>query len=169
MAKAAPKEEMKADPAEGTSGKSKKKLFLIIGVAIIAIGVGGSAGALYLSKKNASSKNAVKHAPAMPPVFVNLEPFTVNLQSENGDQYLQVALTLQVADTEQVDIIKQHMPQVRSRILMLLSSKAPSEIASTEGKNKLSNEIIALIKQPFSSQGKSQSVSSVFFTSFIIQ
>lgn len=169
MAKAAPKEDMKADPAEEKSGKSRKKLFLIIGVAIIAIGIGGSAGALYLSKKNDSSKNAAKHTPAMPPVFINLEPFTVNLQSENGDQYLQVALTLQVADTEQVDIIKQHMPQVRSRILMLLSSKTPSEIASTEGKKKLSNEIIALTKQPFVSQGKSQSVSSVFFTSFIIQ
>ncbi|MEO6354150.1 MAG: flagellar basal body-associated protein FliL [Oxalobacteraceae bacterium] len=166
MAKAAPKEDTKADPVEG---KSKKKLFLIIAIAVITLGVGGTAGALYLSKKNASSKNAAVHTPAKPPVFINLESFTVNLKSEFGDQYLQVGMTLQVPDNEQVDIIKLHMPQVRSRILMLLSSKTASEIASTEGKKQLSSEIIALTKQPFSLQGKPQSVSSVFFTSFIIQ
>lgn len=166
MAKAAPKEDTQADPVKG---KSKKKLFLIVGTALIMVAIGGSAGALYLNKKNTSSKNEVKHAPATPPVFINLEPFTVNLQSENGDQYLQVTLTLQVTDDKQVEIIKQHMPQVRNRLLMLLSSKKPSEIASTEGKKKLSSEIIALTKQPFSPQGESQSVLSVFFTSFIIQ
>ena len=169
MAKAAPKEDMKADPAEEKSGKSRKKLFLTIGIAILAIGIGGSAGALYLNKKSASSKNAAKHISEAPPVFLNLESFTVNLQSEDGGQYLQIAFTLQVENEKQIDIFKQNMPQVRNRLLMLLSSKKPSEIASTEGKKQLSREIVALLKQPFSPQGKPQHVSSVFFTSFIIQ
>ncbi|NMM36036.1 MAG: flagellar basal body-associated protein FliL [Glaciimonas sp.] len=169
MAKAAPKEDVKADPAEEKPGKSRKKLFLIMGIAIIAIGVGGSAGALYLNKKNVSGKNTIKNVQEKPPVFLNLDSFTVNLQSEDGSQYLQIAFTLQVEDDKQVEIFKQNMPQVRNRLLMLLSSKKPSEIASTEGKKKLSNEIVALLKQPFYPQGKPQSVSSVFFTSFIIQ
>ena len=169
MAKAAPKEDMKADPVEEKSGKSRKKLFLIMGIAILAIGIGGSTGALYLNKRNVSSKNAVKYVPEKPPVFLNLESFTVNLQSEDGGQYLQIAFTLQVEDDKQVEIFKQNMPQVRNRILMLLSSKKPSDIASTEGKKQLAGEIVALLKQPFYPQGKPQLVSSVFFTSFIIQ
>ncbi|MEO8599821.1 MAG: flagellar basal body-associated protein FliL, partial [bacterium] len=106
-----------------------------------------------------------------PPVFLNIESFTVNLQSESeyGDQYLQIAFTLQVADADQVEIIKLNMPQVRNRILMLLSSKKSSEIASTEGKKQLSNQIVALLNQPFYPQSKPQEVTSVFFTSFIIQ
>lgn len=171
MAKAAPKQDVKADPVEGKPGKSKKKLFLIIGIAIIAIVVGGSAGALYLNKKNVSKKAVVAHAPAKPPVFLNVDSFTVNLQSESeyGDQYLQIAFTLQVGDADQVEIIKLNMPQVRNRILMLLSSKKPSEIASIEGKKQLSNQIVALLNQPFYPQAKPQEVTSVFFTSFIIQ
>lgn len=169
MANAAPKEDVKADPAEEKSGKSRKKLFLIIGVALIVLGIGGSAGALYLNKKNVSAKNAVKYTPEKPPVYLNLESFTVNLQPENGDQFLQIAFTLQVEDDKQLEIFKQNMPQVRNRLLMLLSSKKPSEIASTEGKEQLSREIVALLKQPFYPQGKPQAVSSVFFTSFIIQ
>ncbi len=105
-----------------------------------------------------------------PPVFIVVEPFTVNLTpGEVGDQYLQVALTLQVADQAQVDRIKLYMPQVRSRVLMLLSSKKASEISSVEGKKKLSDDIIAQINLPFTPQSEPQAVSDVFFTSFVIQ
>lgn len=172
MAKAAPTEQVKPNSAEENPEKpkrSKKKLFLTVGIALLVLGIGGTAGALYLNKKNVSSISVVKYIPVQPPVFINLESFTVNLQAEDGDQYLQITFTLQVKDEKQVETIKQHMPQVRSRLLMLLSSKKASEIASTEGKKKLSDEIIALIQQPFNPQGEPQSVSSVFFTSFIIQ
>jgi flagellar FliL protein len=98
-----------------------------------------------------------------------MEPFTVNLQSENGDQFLQVTLTLQVPDQVQEDLIKTFMPQVRSRLLFLLSSKKPSEITTVEGKKKLIDEIINTVNQPFTSRGPQQDVSNVFFTSFVIQ
>lgn len=107
---------------------------------------------------------------AKPPVFLPMEQFTVNLQPEGAnDQFLQIALTLQVADENQVELIKQYMPQVRSRLLMLLSSKKPSEISSADGKKKLAEEIMAQVKQPFNAQSSPQSVSNVFFTSFVIQ
>jgi hypothetical protein len=47
----------------------------------------------------------------------------VNLQQETGDQYLQVAMTLQVQDGQTAEALKLYMPQVRSRLLMVLSSK----------------------------------------------
>jgi len=104
------------------------------------------------------------------PVFVVIEPFTVNLQPESGtDQFLQIAFTLQVSDPKQEELIKLYMPQVRSRMLMLLSSKKSSELTSTDGKKKLSDEIIAQVKQSFAPKGAPQSVINVFFTSFVIQ
>lgn len=150
--------------------KSRKKLFVILAILILLSG--GGAGAWYFLDQGADT-NAVadkaKPEPASTPVFVVLDPFTVNLQSEGGDQFLQVAFTLQVADQAEVDLIKLYMPQVRSRVLLMLSSKRASEISTLDGKKKLADEIIAQVKQPFNPKGASLGISNVFFTSFVIQ
>ncbi|MFT5532910.1 MAG: flagellar FliL protein [Burkholderiaceae bacterium] len=159
-----------ADDATGGKKKSKLKL-IIIAVVVLAI-VGGAAGYFLLMKKAKPAGEHVaeeSHEPAKAPVFLVLDPFTVNLQQENGDQYLQVAMTVQVADDKQSEAIKVYLPQVRSRVLMVLSSKKASEINTPEGKKQLAEDIIGQIKQPFSEHGKPQKVNDVFFTSFVIQ
>ena len=118
-------------------------------------------------KKNTAEHKEVKKIIA--PVFVPIEPFTVNLQPENGEQYLQLSFSLQMESPAQVELIKQNMPKVRSRLLMLLSSKKSSELTTSEGKQQLAAEIIGQIKQPFAADGPQQEVMEVLFTSFIIQ
>ncbi|MFZ6672527.1 flagellar basal body-associated protein FliL [Undibacterium sp. Xuan67W] len=159
-----------AEANAAPAGKSKKKLIIMIAAGVLVLaGVGGGA-AIFLSKKNAASKEKEHKAePAKAPVFLALEPFTVNLQSENGDKYLQVTMTLQVQDEEQVNLIKANNAQVRSRLLMLLSSKQASEILTSEGKEQLAGEIVDQVKLPFSPKGEPQKLSGVFFTSFVIQ
>ncbi|MBC7503258.1 MAG: flagellar basal body-associated protein FliL [Herminiimonas sp.] len=150
--------------------KSKKKLFLIIGILLLVLGGGGGAAWYFLGHSAAPAAHApAKPQPGKPPVFMVLDAFTVNLQPETGEQFLQIAFTLQVADQAQVDLLKLYMPQVRSRLLLLLSSKKPSEISTVDGKKILATDIIAALKQPFSAGGVPQSVSDVFFTSFVIQ
>lgn len=162
MAKPAePDEAAEAAPAK----KSKKKLFVILGALVVLLG-GGGAAAWYFTQGGGTHKEA-KAEPAQPPVFLPLETFTVNLQ--DGEQYLQTDITLQVADQAQVDAIKLHMPRVRSRLLTLLSSKRAEELATAEDKAKLAQEILAQINQPFAAKGAPQQVSDVLFTSFMIQ
>lgn len=171
--KADPKAKGAAAPAAdaGAPAQSKKKLLVMVAVAIIAAAAAGGIVFVMTNKGGAAASHAepVHSGKIEPPVFVPIEPFTVNLQPENGDQYLQVTLTLQVAGPSQVDLIKLNMPQVRSRLLLLLSSKKASEINSAEGKKKLTEEIIEQVKQPFVEKGRQQEVTGVFFTSFIIQ
>jgi flagellar FliL protein len=102
-------------------------------------------------------------------VFVTLEAFTVNLQPDPDEKFLQLEISLQVANPEQEELLKLQMPAVRSRLLMLLTSKTASEISTSEGKQKLSDEIVAEVKKPFSKGAKPQEVTGVFFTSFVIQ
>ncbi|GBL45639.1 flagellar biosynthesis protein FliL [Sulfuriferula multivorans] len=167
MAKAPPKPEPKAEVnAEAPAVKSKKPLFLILGIAVLVLG-GGGAGAWYFTQPK--SAQHAKAEPPKPPVFVNMEAFTVNLQSEDSDKFLQTAFTLQVKDDAQVEIIKSHLPQVRSRLLLLLSSQKAADILTPEGKNKLAQEIIAQVNKPFEPKGTPQTVTGVFFTSFVIQ
>jgi flagellar FliL protein len=163
---------MKADPkaaaAAPAPAKSKKMLIIII-AAVLLLG-GGGAAAFFLMKGNAApgahKEETKKHEK---PEFVAIEPFTVNLQPENGEQYLQIQFTLQVANPEQVELIKTNMARVRSRVLLLLSAKKASELTSVEGKDLLSKEIIAAVKKPFADKGPPQEVTDVLFTSFIIQ
>jgi flagellar FliL protein len=173
--KADPKAEAAAAPAAG----GKNKLFMMIGAAVLVLGLGGGAGWYFLhgsggaeaaepaKKDQGSSKKKKKDE--HPPEYLAIESFTVNLQPENGDQYLRVAFTLQVDGAQQVELIKANMAKVRSRVLLLLSGKKASEINTVEGKQQLAGEILAAVKTPFSEHGDEQEISDVLFTEFIIQ
>jgi flagellar FliL protein len=172
---------MKADPkadAAAPAGGGKSKLIIIILATVIVLGLGGGAAWFFLHgsggeqtaeapKKDRSGKKKKKEE--HPPEYLAVDPFTVNLQPENGDQYLQVAFTLQVDGPEQAELIKTNMAKVRSRVLLLLSGKKASEINTVEGKQQLAGEILAAVKEPFAEHGDEQEISDVLFTSFIIQ
>jgi flagellar FliL protein len=164
---------MKADPkAEAAAPSSKKKLMIIIAAAVLTLGAGGGAAAWFLTKDSDGAPAKKEHKAAKPsekPEYVTVEPFTVNLQPENGDQYLQVQFTLQVPGPEQAELIKDNMAQVRSRVLLLLSGKKASEINTVDGKRQLAGEILNTVKAPFVEKGEQQEVTDVLFTSFIIQ
>ncbi len=96
---------------------------------LLALVGAGAAGGWFIwkgSSKQESHAEEQAAAALQPPVFHPLEPFTVNL---NGDgQFLQIALTLQLASQKEVEHLKVYLPQVRSRLLMLISSKTGEEI-----------------------------------------
>jgi flagellar protein FliL len=168
MAKAPAKPEA---AEEAPAGKSKKTLFIIIGVVLVLLLGGGGAAAWFFTQKS-DKPSAAKAEPPKPPVFVPMDNFTVNLSPEDGDadsKYLQVALTLQVPEEKDAEDIKLHMPQVRSRILLLLSSKKASDLLVEAGKTKLTQDIVTELNKPFDPKGEPQKISSVFFTSFVIQ
>lgn len=174
--KAAPKAVPKVVPIDDTAAaaqapkKSRKTLIIGGALMLVTAAAGGGAAYWFMGKDAGDKPAAPKVEAAKPPVFVVLDSFTVNLQPDDGvDQYLQLAFSLQVADQSTVDQIKLYMPQVRSRLLLLLSSKKASELLTVDGKKKLSEDIIAQVKQPFTPQGKPQDVTGVFFTSFVIQ
>jgi len=156
--------------AEAPAGGSKKKLIMIIAAVLVLAGGGGGAAWYFMGHKAAPKKEEVKHEePAKAPVFVTLETFTVNLQPDPDEKFLQLDISLQVADAEVGEVLKTQMPAVRNRLLLLLTSKKPSEISSMEGKKKLTEEIVAEVKKPYVAGAKPLEVSGVFFTSFVIQ
>ena len=166
---------MAQDPAveaaveEQPKKKSKKKLIIILAAVIVFAGIGGGAAWYFMHQKSDHPKEAKEEVAPKEPVFVKLETFTLNLDPTDGEKYLQTDITLNVASKEEAELLEVHMPQVRNRVLMLLSSKKASDISSMEGKKALSNEIAVQINQPFVNKGKPQKVTGVFFTSFVIQ
>lgn len=172
---------MKADQkVEAPAGGGGKKLIIIIvAVVLVLAAAGGGAAWFFLhgqgdaaEEHDTSAKKSKKSKkPVGPPEYVPVEPFTVNLQpGESGaDQYLQVAFTLEVGGLEEKENIKNNMAKVRSRMLLLLSSKHASDINTPEGKIQLAKEIISQLRDPFEERGAQQEIEDVLFTSFIIQ
>ncbi|MEQ1583848.1 MAG: flagellar basal body-associated FliL family protein [Candidatus Nitrotoga sp.] len=145
MAKPTPKKDAADSAPAGATAKpnGKKKLFIIIG-SVLALGIAGGAGWYFTKGGDHNDKNA-KKAPqhVEQPKFIALDPFTVNLQRESADQFLQIGITLKIFQPELEEKIKQNLPEIRSRLLVLLSGKYASELVASKGKTKLVKEIIA--------------------------
>ena len=131
----------KSAPAEAEApAKPKSKRLLLAALGVLVLGLVVGAGWYFM--KGSQHADKPKEVVEELPTFMVLEPFTVNLQHEESDQFLQIGITLKVANMEMADKLRQRLPEVRSRLLFLLSSKRASELMPIEGKKKLAQDII---------------------------
>lgn len=144
-----------AAAAEAPAPKGKKKLIIIIAaVAVLVLGGGGGAFVMMSKKKAAAeaeaeaedggkapTKAAVKHDPKAVPVFVPLDPFTVNLADRDADRYAQVGITLELDDLKTEAAIKTYMPAIRNNILLALADSTAGELMGRDGKAKLAERV----------------------------
>lgn len=172
-------------PAEAAAPKAKsKKLLIIVALALVLLLAIGGGAAYFLLKGSAAPEGeeevaATEHAkPAKTkdgkeaaPVYIALDTFTVNLAPENGDQYLQVMISVEVEDALAGDKLKSYTPKLRNDVMVLLSGKKASELMPKSGKEALAAEIRALINGILDPKAKPDAgpAKEVLFTSFIIQ
>ena len=155
-----------------SSGGSKKLLWVMI--VLVLLSSAGAAAAIYLvldqrdnSAEGDAQQQTVEHTP---PVFTQIEPFTVNLADDRyGSRLLYTGITLRVGNEESKALIEEHMPQVRSRLLILLSGKQAEQLTSTEGKEMLAQEIIRRLSVPLTENQPPLDLREVLFTEFIVQ
>jgi flagellar FliL protein len=187
QAKAGLDSKARAAPEHDGEPQRPKKRGRGLLVALLGVLALAAAGAWLLAKDEAEPKAATADSPeaasadkpakpdrtepAKPPQFVALEALTVNLREDgSAEHYLQVGVTYQVSGAQVADAMKLHMPVIRSNILLLLSSKAPKEIATLQGKTKLSEELLVAARQPLPGDEDSpKGVTAVHYSSFIIQ
>jgi flagellar FliL protein len=169
---------------------------------VIVLALVGGGGAYMLMKKKAAAdadgedgeetaaethKPGKKEGKHEPPVFVKLDPFTVRLQNEGQDSYLQAVPELRVLDAHLAEDVKQYMPELRHKALLVIASKHPADVNTPEGVQKLSNELRVtfngvLAPPPEKKKKKKEveeeisdtaapedPVQAVLFTSFIVQ
>jgi len=148
-----------------------KRIILIVLIALISAGAAG-AGVWFFMAKRAPAAASAEAAPAPPavPIFFPLESMTVNLQSDDGQQhFLRIGLTLKLGDAATQQALTEHMPEVRSRILLALSNKHPDDLAPLEGKRALAAELKTLITEPTDKGAAPVRVQDVLFTEFVVQ
>ena len=177
-----------ATAVAGKGGKSKAKLLILVGIVLAVLLAGGGAAAFLIGKKGSDDgasesaqadegdgaeegappkarKKAKKAKSDAPPVFVMLDPFTVNLADQDADRFAQIQFVLEVSDKSVDDELKVQLPAVRNAILLLLSSKSARELLTLEGKQKLAAEVVAATAARIGDD----KVESVHFAQFIVQ
>ena len=165
-----PKKAAAAPAAEAAAPAAKGRGKLVPIVAGLVIACGGGGGWFYMQHKNAEAKTAPVPEKKKVPAFLPIDQFTVNITGGGGDRFLQVAFSLELADPKVSDELKQQMPVVRSRLLLLLSSKTAEDLGNLAGKHKLMSEILTEARAPLAtSQLPGKGVDHVHFSSFVIQ
>ncbi|NIE69063.1 flagellar basal body-associated protein FliL [Burkholderia sp. Ax-1719] len=155
---------------QGAKPGPLKRILLIAIIAIVAAGAAGAGVWFFMSRHAASAPAAAAPPPPAVPVYYALEPMTVNLQSDDGEtHYLRIGLTLKLDSQATQDALVARMPEIRSRVLLALSNKHPSDLAPLDGKRTLAAELAKLIAQPSDSRAEPAKVEDVLFTEFVVQ
>lgn len=155
-----------------SKGGSSKLLWLLVVLVLLSSVAAGVA--IYMVMNDGSDSDdgnlQSQQVQRQSPIFVTIEPFTVNLADDRyGSRLLYTGLTLKVGNEESREILEENMPQVRSRLLTLFSGKEAKELTSPEGKQMLAEEVVATLTQPMTEPQPSLEIRDVLFTEFIVQ
>lgn len=176
-----------AAPVAPAPAKSKK-LIVIIGIVALLLIV-AAAAYIWMVQRQHSSADGDDDAKveATVPAFLPLENMVANLADPGGDRFVQLGITLELADEKTASTVKQYLPTIRNGILMLVSQRSSEELLTREGKEKLAADVLIEVATPlgYNARPKKRSeddededrprkagknpVRRVLFSSFIIQ
>jgi flagellar FliL protein len=172
-------EETKKDKeAEKQEPPPKKKsiiLWVILGCAVVVIGIGGYFGWTLFVKKETNESNdktkiseaAAKNKPEEGRIIFPLESFIVNLMDNTGSgkRYLKATIELEISGEADKKKLESYKTQMKDTILMLLSSRSFEEIKTVEGKQDLKQAVLFQINQMVGGN----IVQRIYFTEFVVQ
>ncbi len=164
-----------AGPDAPPGGKGKLKLIILMVLALL-LAVGASVGATwFLMKKDGSEAPERDEAAAAPAVrqeavYEVLAPaFVVNFNHKGRQRYIQVSIALMSRDQAALDALKEHMPLLRNRLVMLLSSQDFAALMTPVGKEMLRQQVTAGVQELAQKETGKLAVEQVLFTNFVLQ
>ncbi len=146
----------------------KKKLIFILIPAILILGGGGFAAYhfLFAAKTKAGSHPApVSVAKIQPGPMINLKPFLTNLADKDKTSYIKVSMSIELKKGSNLGTFKQLTPQIRNRIIMIMSSKTSREINTPQGILSLRHQIARSLNQILGDG----TVTGVYFNNYLVQ
>jgi len=150
------------------SKKSKRAIWIPL-LVLITLAACATAGYSYWRmQQHPADASAKEEAPPPPaPVFFALDTFTVNLG--DADRVLYVGITLRLKDDATRARLSEYLPEVRSRLLLLLSRQDATQLATDDGKQKLVASIKETLSPPLVAGQPKQEVTDVLYTAFILR
>ncbi|WP_163339252.1 flagellar basal body-associated protein FliL [Desulfopila sp. IMCC35008] len=162
------KDAAKAEP------ESKKKLFIIIGTAVLVLILGAALAWFFLLRTTDKQNNTdpgedvpipkVSDETSIGPM-VDIKEFIVNIISEDERHYVKAALTVELSSEAVKEEFNMRLPQARDAILLLVGNKTYEELQDLQGKKQLKAELMHKLNAIL----KSGKVKAIYFTDFVVQ
>ncbi len=166
-------EEDNQDQAAEPEKKGGMGKFIIIGVAVVLLGVGGFFGYQMMNPPpEDEAAEADEEQPASKPaLFASLHPpLVVNFQDEYGEaHFMQMTLEVMARDQKIVDHVKNHAAVIRNSLILMFSNINYEMVTTREGKQKMLDEALAEIQDIIKKETGDTGVEAVYFTGLIIQ
>lgn len=169
MAKQQPQ---KATPPTEGAKPGRKKLFILVGVGLLALLISIGVAAYFLM--SGDSEEAVPAAPAAPvkqgAIYQPLDPaFVVNFSHAGRQRYMQVNVVLMGRDPAGMANLNKHLPLIRNQLVMLFTSEEFETLFSPEGKEALRERSTLAVKSLLEKELGDPVIESVLFTNLVLQ
>lgn len=176
---------------EKSGGGMVGKIMNAVGILILVIGgnlathvivrdflPGLSAGSADVagSADQDSDDADAEDAPKGPPIYLALDPpLVASIDDGEAIRFVQITVEVMSRKESALNAVVNHTPVIRNNLLMLLGRKEVSELASSEGKEKLRQEALEEVqsvleemtpKNPDEPLGE---IEDLYFTSFVVQ
>ncbi len=186
-------EEQESEEGEQKKGKSSTVKIIIIAILATVLIGGSLVGAtLYFTgafdpesstdKKEKSEddvegdeeEEVVEEEPKGPPIYQTMDPkFVVSFRDQRAARFMQFSLQVMARENDVIKQIKEHMPAIRSSLIMLFDVQNQTTMATSEGKQELLNNVVTDVNKTLKIVTGMDELESVveaaYFTSFVIQ
>lgn len=157
---------------EAESGGKSKKIIIIGAAAALLIG-GGIAAFLMMSgdsTEEPAGEEQVEDVPKEPAQYVGVpEKLTSNVKGTKKSRTVQIQMSFVVRGDEAVDLVKDHMPQLKNDILMLLAEQSADELRTPEGRVALQQKSLETVQATLTDISGEPTIEKVLFISFVMQ
>ena len=155
------------------AGEKKRPIILLVIVGLLVLLLVGAAVGVFVIRKQLQDvttgggevvEQRVKRIETKG--IISLEQFMVNLADIGGTRFLRATFQLGMAEELKIPLDKdsKEIVTIRDGIISLLCSKSSDDIASTEGKEALREEIRVIVNERY----PQNRVAEVFITEFIV-
>jgi flagellar FliL protein len=155
--------------------KRKRRLPLLIGLAVVALLVAGGGAWMAFRPTTADKASVAKTKHSKPTetkaeLYLSLQPaFVVNLRGSDSVRYLQVGITLMSHDAAAIEVAKEADPVIRNALVLLLASQDSASISDTAGREKLQEQALAAVQKIIQARLGRPGIKALYFTSFVMQ
>jgi flagellar protein FliL len=151
--------------------KSNNLIFLVIGIVLLA---GGMGAGWFLFAHNKTTQAAAEKPEKKEPEFtLHLDGFTVNLNDPDENHFLRCTIDLSLAHEPKAAAGGKEgeassglpIPRIRDTILSVLTAAKANELLTVEGKENLKHNVLAALQQ----RVPEIEAQDVYFTEFLVQ
>lgn len=159
------------DDVQEKPAKSRKKLFILIGIGLLALlSSAGGVAFFLLGGEDAPEQEVPAEPVQQEAIYQPLDPaFVVNYAVSGRQRYMQVSVVLMSRDAAGMAKLNQHLPLIRNQLVMLFGSEDFESLMTPEGKQALRDKATLAVKALLEKEVGNPVIESVLFTNMVLQ